>query len=69
MSSPSNAARSTGLGARTFGVVASVVILAGGHTIYRAIESNQQWIWILFQAAILLFGLLVIMVISGITKE
>jgi hypothetical protein len=50
-------------------VVASVVILAGGHTIYRAIESNQQWIWILFQAAILLFGLLVIMVISGITKE
>ena len=49
--------------------MASVVILAGGHTIYRAIESNQQWIWILFQAAILLFGLLVIMVISGITKE
>jgi len=50
-------------------VVASVVIILGGHTIYSAVASNQQWIWILLQAAILLFGLLVVMVISGITKE
>jgi hypothetical protein len=50
-------------------IVASAVVLLGGQTIYRSVEAAQSWVWILFQAAIMVFGLAAIMVCVGVNSN
>lgn len=50
-------------------IVASAVVLLGGRTIYSAVEADQAWHWILFQIAVMVFGLGAIMVCVNVTKD
>ena len=50
-------------------IVASVVTIIGGRTIYSSVESGQSWVWIVFQAAIMVFGLAAIMVCVGVNSN
>ncbi len=50
-------------------IVASVVVLLGGRTIYSAVEADQAWYWVLFQITVMVFGLGAIMVCVNVTSN
>lgn len=50
-------------------IVASVVVILGGRTIYSSVEADQGWHWILFQIAVMVFGLGAIMVCVNVNKD
>jgi cytochrome c biogenesis protein CcdA len=53
-------------------IIAGVVTVLGANTVYKAVESNQSWFWILVQGGTIFLGLLVIIALvqaKGVQKE
>jgi cytochrome c biogenesis protein CcdA len=53
-------------------IIAGAVTVLGVSTVYKAVESNQSWLWILVQGGLIFLGLLTVIVLAqpkGVQKE